>query len=598
MLTITRGLPRIISMAAALGALLCLCACDDKKKADDGEGDESSSSRGGGAKDSPKKIVALDAGGLGTCALLADGTVRCWGGNREGALGIGKSEDDVLETYVPVQVTELEGAKKLWFGASYCWSGSYADYTTDTGCAQLADGTTKCWGHNGKMYGDGEGKNSDKPVAVAALKGALDVGSHCGTACAVLPDKSVSCWGSGAFGQIGNGTKDSQDKPTPVKGLTDAAEVDCGQNHCCARKNDGTVSCWGYNSSGQLGDGTTTQQSEPVAVGGLADATQLSLMLTTSCALKKDGSVVCWGSGFDKAPKAVPGATDVTQLDAEDALACALKKDGSVVCWGNNRYGQLGDGTTTDRPSKAEPVKGLSGVAAIGTGEDHACAVLKDNSVKCWGRNNRGQLGDATLKDSGAPVVAAMVGAEKLEPLAADKTPSALPTDGKTHTFAEPPPEGCTMDKALKYKVKGKDGELLVRHVVAEPASAAHGIVIRFYNFDFDAKDKYAMTRGQQLRAGFNLEHWVIEKVDDKERPVAKPLEKDQPYTTGTLSNFRLTFGAGIYDNQKQHSFDGGQVKLTRLDDKWVCGEIDLMHTKSGAALKGNFAVPRPPDKG
>jgi hypothetical protein len=75
---------------------------------------------------------------------------------------------------------------------------------------------------------------------------------------------------------------------------------------------------------------------------------------------------------------------------------CALLSSGGVVCWGTNHYGELGDGTTTDRVNPA-PVTGLSsGVAEIAAGDNHSCAVLTSGAVKCWGYNRYGQLGNGT----------------------------------------------------------------------------------------------------------------------------------------------------------------------------------------------------------
>jgi hypothetical protein len=85
-----------------------------------------------------------------------------------------------------------------------------------------------------------------------------------------------------------------------------------------------------------------------------------------------------------------------------DAFACALLSDRTVRCWGANRDGQLGDGTREDRPQPTL-VSGAGRVVQIAAGARHACARLEDGSVLCWGANEEGQLGDGTRERRAAP---------------------------------------------------------------------------------------------------------------------------------------------------------------------------------------------------
>ncbi|PRQ08219.1 RCC1 domain-containing protein [Enhygromyxa salina] len=541
-----------------------------------------------------KKIVSIQAGALSTCALIEDGTVRCWGANIEGQLGVGKEAADFLESYTPVEVVGVSGAKKLWSTASYSWGGGHSDGYTDTSCAQKEDGSVQCWGHNGLVFGDGEYKNQASPMANAALANLVEYAAASGHACGVWPDKTAKCWGSNAFGVGGVGSDDSDIKtPTAVKDFTDAADVGCGQNHCCGMKADGGVSCWGYASSGQLGNGTSTKTNVPVPVTGLADATQLAVATNTNCALKKDGSVVCWGQDFGNTPGPVEGATDITQLDAQ-GFVCGVKADKTVVCWGPNSYGQLGDGTQDDRKKKAAPVKGLTGAVQVAVGVHHACALLEDNSVKCWGKNGRGQLGDGSLDDRLEPVVAAQVGAEKLTPQADGERPTALPTDGKVAELTGVP-EGCPSKVELVATVAGKPFPFVVRNIEAKWAWQNLGYAVEFSNYDKDEKNQWSMPRGGQARIKFGLEKWVIENGDDgKEKVVQKQADMAEPYVTDYTASYRATNAAGIYDNHKQRFFNKGQITLSHLDDSWVCGEIDLSHDKEGNSLKGKFAAAIP----
>jgi alpha-tubulin suppressor-like RCC1 family protein len=593
--------PLTLLTLLALASFACKtedpAAGDKAGKAADSKG----ASKDGGVEADPgaptKKIVAIQAAALSTCALMEDGTVRCWGGNVEGQLGIGKEADALLESYTPVEVVGVSGAKKLWTTASYSWGGGHSDGYTDTSCAQKADGSVQCWGHNGFVMGDGEYKNQAAPLAIAALANVVEYAAASGHACAAFPDKSAKCWGSNAFGVNGVGSEEREFKtPTPVKDFTDAIDVGCGQNHCCGLKSDGAVSCWGYASSGQLGNGDTTQSNVPVPVTGLADATQLAVVTSGTCALKKDGSVVCWGQDFDKVPVAVEGATDITQLDAE-GFACGVKKDKTVVCWGQNSYGQLGDGTKVDRAKKAAPVKGLAGAVQVSVGVDHACALLEDNSVKCWGKNGRGQLGDGSIDDRSEPVTVVQIASETLTPQADAERPNALPTDGKVAELTGVP-EGCPSKVELEATVAGKPFPFTVRAIEAKWAWGNLGYAIDMRNYDLDEKNPWTMPRGGQGKISFGLEVWVTEKgPDGKDTIVQKPADMAEPYVTDTLATHRATNNAGIYDNHKQRFFNKGQITITHLDEKWVCGEIDLSHDTENHALKGKFAAAIPEKK-
>jgi alpha-tubulin suppressor-like RCC1 family protein len=598
---------RFPTIAICSALLLFGCDKDDTAAKDDKAADKGADSagKGGGspgkaggpapAEAAPgKKIASIDVASLSTCALMEDGTVRCWGGNLEGQLGVDKEADAFLETYTPLQVAGVTGAKKMWAGASYSWSGSHSEGTTDTVCVQMADGAVSCWGHNGLVFGDGEYKNQPKATPIGALAKITDLDSESGHACGVWPDKTAKCWGSNAFGVLGIGNDEREAKePTPVKDFTGAAEVGCGQNHCCGRKEDGTVSCWGYGSSGQLGNGTNDKVNAPVAVTGLSDATQLAVATNTNCALDKDGTVVCWGSDFDREPKLVEGATDITAIDGE-GFVCGLKKDETVVCWGPNNWGQLGDGTKEDRRKTAAPVKGLSGVKEVKVGDTHACALLADNTMKCWGKNGRGQLGDGTNTDRLEPVAVVQVGSETLTPMAPADMPSALPADEKVQELVGVP-DGCPSKVELEAKVAGKSIPFLARHVEATWNWGKLGYSVSFLNYDIDEKNKWAMPRGAQARIGFGLEKWVIEKnAEGKELPVQKPADAEGAYTTSFTGSYRVTNSAGIFDNHKQRFFNAGDIKITHLDDKWVCGEINLSHDKDNHSLTGKFAAAIP----
>ena len=353
-------------------------------------------------------VAALTSGDTHTCALTSAGAVRCWG---SGQLGDGLTGARLT----PAAVSGL--------GSGVAAIGAAMHHT----CAVTSAGAVSCWGRNNVgQLGDGTTTSQDAPVPVSSLaSGVAAVAVGDWHTCAVTEAGAVKCWGWNGYGQVGDGTTTWRVTPVPVSGLgSGVTTVSASDRHTCALTSGGAVWCWGNNWWGQLGDGTTTSRSAPVAVSGLGSGVvAVTAGYFHTCALTGAGAVWCWGSNgagqlgdgttADRlTPVAVSGfGSGAIAIAAGNNHTCALTNAGAVLCWGGNNLGQLGDGTTTDRPTPGA-VTGLgSGVAAVAaTGGGHTCVLMNSGTVRCWGWNDWGQLGDGTTTNALTPVVVSDLG--------------------------------------------------------------------------------------------------------------------------------------------------------------------------------------------
>ena len=283
-----------------------------------------------------------------SCAVLADGGVRCWGYGGRGTIGNGAT---VTANSMPLAVSGIDDALQVSVGGDHV-------------CAVRGAGAVACWGEgaSGKL-GNGATSNTSTPVSVQWLGDALQVSAGDQHSCALRATGAVACWGLRDNGRLGDGgdTAGAQSTPAVVSGIDDAVQVSAGYQHSCAVRAAGTVACWGLRTNGRLGDGgaTSGNQSTPVTVVGLDDAVQVSAGFQHTCAVRATGAVMCWGyrargrmgdgattGGDEPTPVAVSGIADAVQVVAGRAHSCAASAVGVVSCWGDNGNGRLGDGTT------------------------------------------------------------------------------------------------------------------------------------------------------------------------------------------------------------------------------------------------------------
>lgn len=371
--------------------------------------------------------LRLAAGWGFSCALDA-GRVFCWGDGRHGQLGLRDpillgssgsvgSAPGQIEALAPIDLGAGRSVQALATGGRHA-------------CALLDDGNVKCWGDNSRGQlglGDTDNRGDDPGEMGDALR-AVDLGvdryavalaaggQH---TCVVLDGGDVRCWGAGAAGQLGGeGTQDRGDQPCemgaflpPVDlGGAEATALTAGFDQTCALLASGEARCWGGERAGPAdvaGDG----------VAGAGMLTAIAAGHAFGCALDRSARLSCWGdnragqlgvetreprsAAFDPVDPFVHLQDPIEAIATGDSHACAIVAGGGLKCWGLNHLGQLGIGAPGNRgDDPGEMYEGLpavdlgSGVVTgIAAGADHTCAVLDGSRVKCWGLNDRGQLG-------------------------------------------------------------------------------------------------------------------------------------------------------------------------------------------------------------
>ena len=415
------------AVATALGVLVALIAM------------VSALTPGAAADQSTQPGVAaagrIDAGRYQSCAVLPSASLRCWGYGGDGALGYGNTatigDDETPAGAGPVDLGPGRTAKAISAGTVHT-------------CALLDDDAVRCWGFGGngrlglgstQTVGDDEAPASVGPVNLGPGRTAKAIAAGRAHTCARLDDGAVRCWGFGGDGRLGYNARDSiGDNESPgTAGPVDlgagrtAKAITAGDAHVCGLLDDGTVRCWGLGANGQLGygnteaigDNETPGSAGPLDLGAGRTAVAISAGDFHTCAVLDDGTVRCWGFGGDgrlgnvniesigdnETPAAAgpvnlgPGRT-AKAISAGADHTCALLDDNSVRCWGFGQRGALGYANTAtigddEAPGAAGPVDLGTGrtALAISAGTDHTCARLDDGSVRCWGRSANGELG-------------------------------------------------------------------------------------------------------------------------------------------------------------------------------------------------------------
>ena len=278
-------------------------------------------------------------------------------------------------------------------------------------CGIDANGGAVCWGDNQHgTLGVGSFDPTDSNTALSVMgltKGVHAVAGGPFAQCAILDDGTALCWGDSLFGDIG-GTTQSVQMPSPhdKTGLgNDVARIGFGLSFACAVTTSGQGKCWGLGGAGQLGTSRTNDEYIAKDIATREPLVNISPSMggVFACAVTSVGKVLCWGENGagqlgSNGTTGQPKPTEVIGLDAPAknvacgrAHACALLADGGVACWGSDAKGEQGRGSASAGPKSPTRVPGLTGASSLAAGGAHSCVITGGRAV-CWGANDTQQI--------------------------------------------------------------------------------------------------------------------------------------------------------------------------------------------------------------
>jgi alpha-tubulin suppressor-like RCC1 family protein len=389
-----------------------------------------------------RPVLGVTAGEFFSCALTASGEAFCWGLNQFGALGGGDRSDALT----PRAVTGGVGF------SSVTAAGAHA-------CALTPDGAAYCWGQNAsgeagsptaEVCLTAQARQVDCTLQPAPVSGDLrfsviDAGWRHN--CGLTAQGEAYCWGWNLFGQLGAPTTETclsdgvtqnpcSRTPVAVSGGLRFKSISAGFWQTCGIASDDQTYCWGNNQLGSFGNGTQGG-AFPAPVPGAVGVTlrTLSSGASVACGITTDRITMCWGGGNSagelgdgtntphRFPQPIVGdfvsvrSVNTTAENNFLAHVCGISPSGETSCWGSNRFGQLGVATpqvcqfliiTFTCSNVPVSVAGDYRFRSIAPGNEHTCGATTDGDVLCWGRNDRGQVGDGTTTNRQEPVLVAL----------------------------------------------------------------------------------------------------------------------------------------------------------------------------------------------
>jgi alpha-tubulin suppressor-like RCC1 family protein len=342
----------------------------------------------------PLAFRQIDEGFEFSCGVTTGDVAYCWGGNSTGALGDGTTTDRA-------RPTRVKGSLRF----------RHVSAGIGHACGLTTDGRVFCWGDNSKgQLGNNGTVRRTTPVLVTGGRRYIQVRAGNLRTCALTTENVAYCWGFNIYGSLGTGDSTIKRKlvPTKVAGNVRFDRLSGRNFHVCGLTTAGKAWCWGNNEDGRLGDGTVLNRQSPVAVAGGKVFQSLNAGGAHSCGVASDARVYCWGENLSGqlgdgttdrhlTPQPIAGNLSFAAVSTgSNRSTCGVTLGHVAYCWGQGDDGILGDGST-DRHLVPTAVGGGLSFEGVTIGNHHACGVVRSTHAGyCWGRNDRGQLGDGS----------------------------------------------------------------------------------------------------------------------------------------------------------------------------------------------------------
>jgi Regulator of chromosome condensation (RCC1) repeat len=340
----------------------------------------------------PPRVARIAAGIAGTCAVMSDRTVRCWG-----FLPSVTDAGALIELRRATPIEGLRGVVQIALGETHA-------------CVVTCGGRVRCWGENsGGQLGDGTRTARATPVEVPLPLAAVEVVASRWHSCARLTDGTLHCWGYAISAVLAGADASRGLRPIAVAGLDGVTLVRLtaiGTTNGAVRS-DGSLWRWGVATSWDPARAAPRPARFDTSLVRAPVVAFVGNFVEGVCVLDANGATRCWaGEGADLFSLPAPlTAMRVAEIESSDEHLCGRGVDGSVWC--ASRPGQgwrsFGQGPPPpDHTFARGPVLGIRDAVQLAVGELHACALLAGGEVRCWGVG--GYAGDGTRDTAYTPV--------------------------------------------------------------------------------------------------------------------------------------------------------------------------------------------------
>jgi alpha-tubulin suppressor-like RCC1 family protein len=327
---------------------------------------------------------------------LEDGTVACWGLNTDGQLGDNSTTDrDTPTLTIPL------GAPAIAIESDHTFT-----------CAILNNGSVMCWGANayGQIGSVSSGGDLLKPTHVANMPGTtVSVSTGVDHSCTLLSNNSVNCLGRNNVNQHGNGTTGGSSAYTSPFALNQTKlMLDGGGDATCALIDNGSMYCWGRNAQGNIGDGTTNTASTPTLVDTSYKFLTRSMDKVNSATNCSTSPGLPNGLFIDNNTCTISGTpTDASVNQTYTVTANISNITFQTSVWLSASYLELTSTADGAELSVDIPMTnitfGTSSASSdsLALGYNHACGILNNGSIKCWGSSGNDRLGNGATQPIG-----------------------------------------------------------------------------------------------------------------------------------------------------------------------------------------------------